>query len=446
MTRIRPAGWLALAGALFLVAVAGYGWLASAFPSYWLQTDLTVFRAGGLAVHSHPGQLYSLPLGVARQPFIYTPFAGLLFAAASPFSFVVWKVALTAATIALLPVTAYAALGLAGRPAGPSRLAGALAIGAVGLWLEPVVMTLAFGQINVLLLALVFVDLALPDRFPGKGIGIGLAAAIKLTPLIFIPYLLLSRRVRAAVVSALTFGATVVLGFALLPKASASFWRGNFKAFGHFRLLNQSLYGTVLRLTHNAPQGHTYWLAAAIAVGVVGLATAAVASRRGHELLGAVVCGATSLLVSPVSWSHHWVYVLPALVLAAYGPAQRSLRVAGATVVMVLFGCWPVPIGGDGGIHLSAGWLPRGLLRLVPHYGTAGPGNPELHWHGLDVITGNYYVLAALVFIPAVAFAMAMDRRGVQAASDAAGRPGSGHRLADADRLPGAGPAPQSNP
>src|SRR5258707_8930666 len=90
MTRIRPAGWLALAGALFLVAVAGYGWLVSAFPHYWLQTDLTVFRGGGLAVRSHPAQLYSLPLGVARQPFIYSPFAGLLFAAVSAFSFTVW--------------------------------------------------------------------------------------------------------------------------------------------------------------------------------------------------------------------------------------------------------------------------------------------------------------------------------------------------------------------
>ena len=245
-------------------------------------------------------------------------------------------------------------------------------------------MTLTFGQPNVVLMALVFCDLALPDRFRGKGIGIGLAAAIKLTPLIFIPYLLFSGRVRAAVVSTLTFVATIILGFALLPKASATFWRLNFNAFGHFRLLNQSLYGAVLRLTHNAPQGHAYWLAAAIVVGIVGLATAVVASRRGYELLGAVICAAAGLLVSPVSWSHHWVFVVPALALAAYGPARRSLRVAGVAVLVTLFACWPVPIAGDGGIQMSGGWLPRGLLRLVPHYGIGSLGNnPELSWHGL---------------------------------------------------------------
>ena len=109
-----------------------------------------------------------------------------------------------------------------------ARAAAAFAIAAVGLWLEPVAMTLFFGQINLVLLALVVGDLALPDRFKGKGIGIGLAAGIKLTPLIFIPYLLFTRRVKAAAVSALTFAVTVGLGFALLPHASAVYWGGQF--------------------------------------------------------------------------------------------------------------------------------------------------------------------------------------------------------------------------
>jgi alpha-1,2-mannosyltransferase len=447
VTRIRPAGWLALAGALFLVAVGGYAWLISAFPGYWLQTDAIVYRAAGLAVHRHPSELYALRLGVARQPFTYPPFAALLFAAASGLSFASWQVALTAATIGLLPVVAYLALGLAGQPAGLSRLAGALAIAAVGLWVEPLVGTLLFGQINVLLLALVVGDLALPDRFRGKGFGIGLAAAIKLTPLIFIPYLLLTRRVRAAVVSALTFGATIGLGFALLPQASATFWGGQFskQGSGQFHLLNQSINGAVLRLTHDGPHAHAYWLAAAIVVGVVGLATAAVAGRRGHELLGLVVCAATGLLISPVSWSHHYVYIVPALALAAYGPRRRSYRVAGVAVVIALFACWPVPIGGDGGFHLSGGWLPRGLLRLAPHYGTVGRGNPELAWRGLELIAGNYYVVAALAFIAAVACALAMGPRSAQA-GQAAGPLSSGHWLSRAGRRPAASPAPPSSP
>lgn len=87
MTRIRPTGWLALAAALFLLAVAGYALLVHAFPQdYWKQTDATVYRAAGLAVRHQPAELYALGLGVAKQPFTYTPFAALLFAAASVLS------------------------------------------------------------------------------------------------------------------------------------------------------------------------------------------------------------------------------------------------------------------------------------------------------------------------------------------------------------------------
>jgi alpha-1,2-mannosyltransferase len=440
VTRIQPAGWLVMAGALFLAAVAVYAWLIVAYFPNWVASDATVYRDAGIAVHTDPGQLYSLRLGVGRDPFIYPPFAALLFAAASWLPFTVWQVALTTATIVALPVVAYLALGIAGRPAGLTRQAGALAIAAAGLWLEPVASTLAFGQINMLLLALVVGDLALPDRFRGKGIGIGLAAAIKLTPLIFVAYLLFSRRVRAAVTGTLTFGATVALGFALLPAASAAFWHGQLTAYNrNGRLLNQSLNGTVLRLTHEGPQAHAYWLAAAIVVGVIGLGAAVLASRRGHELLGLVTCGATSLLVSPETWSHHYVYVVPALALACCGPRRAAYRAAGAAMIIALFGYWPMPIGGDGGFHPAAGWLPRGLLRLAPHYGTIGRATPEQHWRGLELIFGNYYVLTALVFVIAVAGAMLTQSLRARAAGPAAPAP-----LTEADRPAYANPVTAS--
>jgi len=226
VTRIRPAAWLMATVALFLLAVAGYALLVHASPQYyWSQIDTAVYRDGGIAVRNQPAMLYALGLGPAKLPFIYTPFAALLFAAGSGASFATWQVGLAVLTIGLLPVVAYLSLGLAGRPAGLARAAAAFAIAAVGLWLEPVAMTLFFGQINLVLLALVVGDLALPDRIKGKGIGIGLAAGIKLTPLIFIPYLLFTRRVKAAAVSALTFAVTVGFGFALLPHASAEVLR-----------------------------------------------------------------------------------------------------------------------------------------------------------------------------------------------------------------------------
>src|SRR3984885_1562932 len=413
VTRIRPAAWLMAAVVLFLLAVAGYVLLVHASPQYyWRHIDTAVYRAGGIAARNQPAMLYALKLGVAKLPFTYTPFAALLFAAGSAVSFATWQVALAVLTIGLLPVVAYLSLGLAGRPAGLARAAAAFAIAAVGLWLEPVAMTLFFGQINLVLLALVVGDLALPDRIKGKGIGIGLAAGIKLTPLIFIPYLLFTRRVRAAAVSALTFAVTVGLGFALLPHASAVYWGGQITRPGSkpFHLDNQSLNGVILRLTHAGPDAHAYWLVAAVVVGIAGLATSILASRRGHELLGLVACAATGLLVSPVTWSHHYVYVVPALVLAAYGPRRLGYRILGAVLVVGLFGWWPVPIGNQGGYDPKAQLLPRGLLLLAPNGGNSR-ATVEFTWRGLELSLGNYYVLTLLVFIAATACALVLTRR-----------------------------------
>src|SRR6204780_3296320 len=259
--------------ALFLLAVAGYALLVHASPQrYWTQIDTAVYRDGGIAVRNQPAIVYAMEPGPAKPPSPYPPFAALLFAAGSSASFATWQVGLAVLTIGLLPVVAYLSLGLAGRPAGLARAAAAFAIAAVGLWLEPVAMTLFFGQINLVLLALVVGDLALPDHIKGKGIGIGLAAGIKLTPLIFIPYLLFTRRVKAAAVSALTFAVTVGLGVALLPHASAVYWGGQFARPGsnHFHLDNQSLNGVILRLTHAGPHAHAYWLVAAVVVGIAG--------------------------------------------------------------------------------------------------------------------------------------------------------------------------------
>src|SRR6201981_4277977 len=148
MTRIGPAAWLVAAVVLFLLAVAGYAVLVHASPQYyWKQIDTGVYRDGGIAARNQPAMLYALGLGAAKLPFTYTPFAALLFAVGSGASFATWQVALAVLTIGLLPVVAYLALGLAGRPAGLARTAAAVAIAAVGLWLEPGAVTLFFGQI-----------------------------------------------------------------------------------------------------------------------------------------------------------------------------------------------------------------------------------------------------------------------------------------------------------
>src|SRR5215467_13396468 len=104
--------------ALFLLAVAGYALLVHASPPYyWTQIDTAVYRDGGIAVRDQPAMLYALQLGPAKLPFVYTPFAALLFAVGSGASFAAWQAGLAVLTIGLLPVVAYLSLGLAGRPA-----------------------------------------------------------------------------------------------------------------------------------------------------------------------------------------------------------------------------------------------------------------------------------------------------------------------------------------
>jgi hypothetical protein len=102
--------------------------------------------------------------------------------------------------------------------------------------------------------------------------------------------------------------------------------------------------------------------------------------------------------------------VVPALVLAAYGPRRLGYRILGAALVVGLFGWWPVPIGNQGGYDPKAQLLPRGLLLLAPNRGN-NRAAVEFTWRGLELIVGNYYVLTLLVFIAATACALVLTRR-----------------------------------
>jgi alpha-1,2-mannosyltransferase len=211
--------------------------------------------------------------------------------------------------------------------------------------------------------------------------------------LIFIPYLWLTGRRRAATVALATFSATVAIGFAALPQDAARYWWRQVAepGDGPQRLVNQSLRGALLRMTHHGSGDTVLWLTVAIAVGVIGLTVAVAASRRGFALLGICLCGATGLLVSPVSWSHHWVYVVPALALMFDQRLSVRVRAIWASVLVVLFAWWPTSARG-----------PSGLLRLAPH-----DAGRELRWNSWQLAYGDYYVLAALAFVIGTAIMLA---------------------------------------
>jgi alpha-1,2-mannosyltransferase len=192
------------------------------------------------------------------------------------------------------------------------------------------------------------------------------------------------------------------VGFAVLPHASVQWWlggdflRADRTGFVGF-LANQSLRGMFTRESASLATGQWWWLAAAVLAGVAGLVTAARLHRAGLPVHGWLTCALTGLLVSPVSWDHHWVWVAPALAVLAGSavPTARAARWACwalAGLVAAVFGAWPM-LGRQGPL------VPWGVIWLAPGSpGTAGshPWSSEYHWHGLTWLAGNAYVLAGL--------------------------------------------------
>lgn len=206
--------------------------------------------------------------------------------------------------------------------------------------LEPLMRNLLLGQVNLILMAMVVADLlVLPARW--RGLLIGIAAGIKLTPAVFVFYLVLKRDWSSVVRMVLAFAASVVVGWLVAPTASASFWGGGFLGLGKFGgdavvgTDNQSLLAAALRLLGRPELP----LAAQGGLALVGIMLGVAAARRCLRHAGptgdaaAVVWIAFGgLLGSPVSWSHHWVWVVVAL--AVFVSREQYVR---AAVVLFLF-------------------------------------------------------------------------------------------------------------
>jgi alpha-1,2-mannosyltransferase len=385
-----------------------------------------VYRNGGLIVRQvsppynghQASPLYDWT-GQNGVQFTYPPFAAVIFAVASVLPWTLLRSAMTVASLAALGLSlwiTFGALGYRGRRT--VRLAATLGVSALALLTEPVQETLGLGQVNLLLMLLIVADLLTTGALSGRtrwwhGIGIGVAAGIKLTPLIFIPYLVLIRRYRQAATAAVTFVVTVLLGYAVLPRDSGTYWvHGLFLKANRIVFLgtrgNQSLRGVLTRLAGSVTSGTVPWIAAGILVVVIGLAAAALLYRAGQPVAAVLACALTGLLVSPLSWDHHWVWVAPGIALLAHLGAQARGAVrawwwaAGAGLVLV-FGAWP-----QFWDLAQAGLTPAGLFWYGPATYFARGDQPwyhEFHWHGLQLLAGNSFVLAGLVALAALAAA-----------------------------------------
>lgn len=401
-----------------VVAISVVAYLAVVATHPWRDMlkgfDLRVYLDGGqLALH-HPGELYSWHW--ENHPgiqYTYTPFAALLFAVGSviPFRLLVTGVALVGlVSLAATVLIAFRELGWKGR-----SLAGlALLTGGVALWLEPVQRALFLGQVEPVLMALVVWDMCQPDRRRWKGAAVGIAAGIKIVPGIFILYLLLTRRFRAAIVAVAALVVTMGIGFVFLPHESVLWW------VDHYVLnasrtgfvgttANQSLRGLITRLVASVSTGQAVWLPIAVLTGVAGLAAGLALHRRGQEFEGFMAVALTALLVSPISWDHHWVWVAPFLAvvisyaLRAGTALARAGWLAGAGGIVAVYAGWP-----KFWTH-PAQLLQGGLIWYAPSSSYPSGDNPgyvEYHWHGLQLIAGNLYVLAGCaLFAAAIAAA-----------------------------------------
>jgi alpha-1,2-mannosyltransferase len=379
--------------------------------------DLRIYRAGGLlALRS--GNLYGAHI-LDNLYFTYPPMAALVFStlAAIPMATLRWL--LIAASIGSLTVTMWITAGMLGHRRPAARLGVALAAAGIALRLQPVWQTISFGQVNLVLMVIIMADLCLPDTAWFKGVGVGLAAGFKLTPLIFIPYLLLTRRVRAAGVSLATFMLTIATSAIALPVQSRQYWPGllflNSGRTGNISFVgNQSLYGTLARLLGSPSAAGPYWAAVAAVVGVAGLLIAAGWSRRGQEVAGILTCALTGLLICPVSWEHHWVWAAPALIMAAdvlaglWRPRPIALGPGSDR--------WPAD-GQDGSAFLRRWAWPATIAalvwvflsdppQLVPASVVQGQGA-----HGMQLLAGNLYVIAGLGILGLAGYALLAHHR-----------------------------------
>jgi alpha-1,2-mannosyltransferase len=339
MHRRLPAA--AVAGLAVFAALVGWLVVArlTATPAERL-VDLDVYRNAGTSV-LHGRDLYGfLSHPPQRLPFTYPPFAALLAVPLSwlPFTAagILWTLGELVCTVALTAIGFRALRPRAGR--WWPLLLGLLA-GLVQLTL-PFRDGVKFGQVDELLALLVAVD-CLRDRRRTGGVLVGIATAIKLTPAVFVVYLLVRGRRRAAATAAATFAGCTLLAAAVLPGDSDRYWTD---ALFHTERLrsnagtsNQSLRGMWLR----ALPGHDHavtiaWLVCAAAVAAVGLWRARTMSRRGDELAAVALVGLVAVLVSPVSWIHHLVW-LPLVLGVLVGTGRDRRRVVLAIAVWAFF-------------------------------------------------------------------------------------------------------------
>ena len=352
---------------LTAAALVWAGWRILGHTPY--RIDVDVYRMGGQAwLDGRPlyadGTMFHTRGGL-DLPFTYPPLAAVAFAPFAWLPLPVASAAITLTTLVLLIASTVIVLTrldvwpdppegkstVTGEPAWLRRcwLAAAVVAPAV-IYLEPIRSNFDFGQINVVLMTLVIAD-CVPRKTPWpRGMLLGLAIALKLTPAVFLLYFLLRRDTRALLVTTGSAVVATLAGFAFAWRDSWVYWTEtvrNTDRIGTVTLnTNQNIAGALARLGLGEGERFVVWTVACFAVLALTVWAGRRALRAGEPVLALVCVAMFGLVVSPVSWSHHWVWALPAMLVCAVAAYRHRHAALGlVTLAGIALMVWtPIPL------------------------------------------------------------------------------------------------------
>ena len=364
--------------AVLVMVTCGIVWLAYTRNTFF---DSRVYYGAMQYWFRDGGMVYDLLRPNSPYGFTYPPFAGLVMAPMAWLPFPLVLVLACVATVLSTVLLTWWFIRPTVRRLGWTPWYALAAGSCLALSFEPVRETLTFGQVNTLLLTVVAADVlfGVSQGRRWAGVGIGLATAIKLTPGVFILYLLVTGRWRAAGVAVGSATGATLVAAAIFPDQSREFWTSALWDTGRVGVLsfvsNQSLRGLVARLPVE-PVAEYVWLALVLAALVFWARRVRATAAAGDEFGGLALTGVLGVLISPVSWVHHCVWLLPAIVRcvdAGLGPKadRRSLYLGAVTYLVMtsrLLWIWekrPRPVGAIVGANLYL-WLALALFVFLP--------------------------------------------------------------------------------
>lgn len=360
--------------------------------------DVHVYRDGAWRIlHGLP--LYTEPT-IAGLLYTYTPFSTIAFI---PIVAIPWSwVADTWLVLNLLVL--FGCVLLSWRILGyriNGQLAAISALLAITLaFIEPVRTTLFYGQINLMLMLLVLWDFSRTDRSKLRGIGVGIAAGIKLVPAYFVVQFLALRQWRSAATAVAAFVASIVLAWIVLPADSRQYWTSTFfqsnRIADDMHPSNQSIRGVIAHLTHH-PAPVWLWLLIAGTVTLVSLAITVGLFRHGERLLAVTLAGLTACAVSPFSWDHHWVWFVPLFVYLVHRAQSHWAWWLVAATLFVSIGAWTW--------EYDPNYVVVGLFLFPPW------------WPGAQLLINSFVIVYAIVLTGATIF-LFRRRAGLEVADE----------------------------